>query len=312
MMKRYFIEEVKCGVSEGGFACGPVPGSVVVAIKYRDGQESKWLNMVEVDGIPNVSLTDNDIYDDMIREDEDSIEFFEKHSIGDFNGIAIDYDYSTTFESIAEDPKNPAVPLIRYLITLTRCDMDEVEGLIQMATGKYVDEIDIPVSDEEEMFLEDYEDEADEEDAEDEKYAAGSLPENLDKESLYRLRLALETDIKTGSVFHDMDTMAFASEKMTCKAAKERCEDEEDYQSWKKEYLATEYEKVKDQKFLVCTYIFAGIGQYEAIIPADQKTSFIGWINANGSAFLGGEREATEEEVKKYIALKADAGMYEE
>ena len=68
-------------------------------------------------------------------------------------GIKFDGDYSTTFESIADDPKNPAIPLVRYLITLVRCDMDDVENLIQMASGKYADQLDIPVSDVEEEFM---------------------------------------------------------------------------------------------------------------------------------------------------------------
>ena len=44
---------------------------------------------------------------------------------------------------------------------LARCEMDEVEGLIQMASGKYYDEPDIPSSDVEEDFMEEYEEEND-------------------------------------------------------------------------------------------------------------------------------------------------------
>ena len=88
-----------------------------------------------------------------------------------------------------------------------------------------------------------------------------------------------------------------------------RCEDEADFQAWKNDYITSEYEKVKGKEFLVCSYLFAGIGQYEAIIPVEQKESFISWINGNGSAFFGGEREATENEIKKYIALQADVDV---
>ena len=28
------IEEIKCGITEGGFACGPVDGNVVVSMKF--------------------------------------------------------------------------------------------------------------------------------------------------------------------------------------------------------------------------------------------------------------------------------------
>ena len=155
-MKRYFIETAKCGITEGGMACGPVPGNVVVTVQFKEGSTVQWLSLVEFDGIPNVYLSDKDIYEDLVAEDLDDEKFTEymnENFIQEFNGIKFDDDYSTTFESIADDPKNPAIPLVRYLIALVRCDMDDVENLIQMASGKYADQLDIPVSDVEEEFM---------------------------------------------------------------------------------------------------------------------------------------------------------------
>ena len=37
-MKRYLIEDAKCGLTEGGMACGPVSGNAVVSVKYSDGE----------------------------------------------------------------------------------------------------------------------------------------------------------------------------------------------------------------------------------------------------------------------------------
>ncbi len=145
-------------------ACGPVFGNVVVTVQFKEGSTTQWLSLVEVEGIPNVYLSDKDIHENLVAEDFDDEEFntyMDEHFINEFDGIAFDVDYSTTFESIADDPENPAVPLIRYLITLVRCRMDEVDNLIQMASGKYADEIDIPTSDVEEEFMDEYEDEAD-------------------------------------------------------------------------------------------------------------------------------------------------------
>jgi len=130
------------------------------------------------------------------------------------------------------------------------------------------------------------------------------LPEDLDKETIYRMRLSLETDVNTESVFHDMDDEAFDAEKAKLEAVKERCEDEADFQTWKNEYLSSEYEKVKRKKFLVCTFLFAGIGQYEAIIPEEQKESFICWIDGNGSAFFGGERERPKTKLRIILLFK--------
>lgn len=158
-MKRYLIEEVKCGVSEGGIACGPVGGNVVVTIKYNDGNGSKWLNMEEVTGIANVTLCDQDYFDVLIasRFDEDFITIMNNSWIGEFDGIEIGEDCPEIISNVYENAENPAAPLLKYLVTLTRCSMDEVDSLIKMATGKYADELDIPMSDVEEEMLEEEE-----------------------------------------------------------------------------------------------------------------------------------------------------------
>ena len=95
-------------------------------------------------------------------------------------------------------------------------------------------------------------------------------------------------------------------EKRQLKTVKGKC-DEADYQAWKETYIARELKKLNGKKFLACEYLFAGIGQYEAVIPEEDKGELVSWINGNGSAFLGSEREATEEEIKRYIALQAAA-----
>ena len=158
-MKRYIIEDAKCGIPEGGVACGPADGNVVATVRFRDGGKSRWISLVDVEGIPNVYLSDRDMHEELVKEDLENAEFTayrEEHFIGEFGGIVLGPDYADTFESIAEDPENPAVPLIRYLIALVRCDEDEVDDLIAGAAGRYADELEIPVSDVEEDFLEEY------------------------------------------------------------------------------------------------------------------------------------------------------------
>ena len=161
-MTNYLIEEAKCGITNGGMACGPYPGTVVTAVKYRKGQKSKWLYLSEVDGIPCFTLTDKDIYNDLLKEDVDNEEFIEylnAHSIDKLDGIEFSGDYGVNsygdiFDSISENPENPVIPLIRYIIALTRCEKEETEPLIRMAQGKYVNELEIPVSDIEEEYRE--------------------------------------------------------------------------------------------------------------------------------------------------------------
>ena len=165
-MKRYFIEEAKCGVTEGGMACGPVPGNVVAAVRFREGEKSQWISLMEIDGsFPAVYLSDQDMYDDLLRDDVEDEEFFEhleEQRIEDFEGITFGEDYSDIFMSMEDDPENPAIPLIRYLIALVRCGWDEVEAITRMA-GRYADEMDIPMSDAEEDYREEYDEDEDDE-----------------------------------------------------------------------------------------------------------------------------------------------------
>ncbi len=161
-MKRYIIEDAKCGITEGGMACGPVDGNVVVTIQFKEEDKTQWLSLVEVMGIPNIFLFDRDVHDELVKEDfddEDFTNYMNDHAIDEFNGIEFNGDYSDAFSCFAEDPENPAIPLIRYLITLVRCDMDDVDRLISMAKGKYADALDIPASDLEIDFFEEYEEE---------------------------------------------------------------------------------------------------------------------------------------------------------
>lgn len=146
-MGKYLVSEVKCGVSEGGVACGPGSGSVVVSVNVTEGDKSFWLSNAEVTGIPNFYLTDQDIYEKLVNDDdEDFYEKLEEKFIKEFDGIALG-EYDDIFASIRKNVGNPAVSLIRYIILLTRCSMDEVEDIVAMAKGKYVDDIEVPASD---------------------------------------------------------------------------------------------------------------------------------------------------------------------
>ena len=86
------------------------------------------------------------------------------HTIFEFEGIELDESYSTPYACMYEDPENPANPLIRYLLALSLCRMEEVEGIIDLARGKYIDEVEIPLTEAEEDFLEEMREEEDSED----------------------------------------------------------------------------------------------------------------------------------------------------
>ena len=53
-MSRFFIEDVKCGVGEGGMACGPVDGPVGTEVKVKTNNgEFFYMTLAEMMGIPN-------------------------------------------------------------------------------------------------------------------------------------------------------------------------------------------------------------------------------------------------------------------
>lgn len=290
---RYKVLAAKCGVGAGGFACGPVSGPVIGEIKLADENGSEfYLCLVEVDGIANWFKTDRSTIDDQLSEDaEESL-----------------YDYLNErdlslgeYVDVLYEKEDELYQAYRYLIYLVRCEMEKVEPFIQATVGKYLDEMDIPMSDIEEDLSEEYDGEDDEEPA---------LPEGIelelpeDKELLFRLCLAYSAEHEVESVFKDLSAEDVAVNEYILKEVRKVINADE-YEVWKQNYLETEYSKLKSHGFLAVSYMFAGVGGYDDVIPEEQFESFICWINGNGSAFFTGKREATEEEIKMYIARHA-------
>ena len=291
MMKRYRVLEAKCGVGEGGFACGPVAGPVVAEIRLSDENSSKfYLSLVEVDGIANWFRTDRSTIDELLSEDNDESVF---DYLNDNNLPLGEYG------EVLDEKEDELYQAYRYLIYLVRCEMDEAEPFIQATAGKYLDEIEIPMSDIVEEMLEEY----DEEDED-------GLPEGIrlnfpeDKDQLFHICLAYSAEHEVESIFKDMSPEDVAINEYILEEV-QKLIDADEYEAWKKNYLDSEYEKLKDRRFLAVSYMFAGIGGYDDVIPEEQFDSFICWINGNGSAFFTGKREATEEEVREYIARHA-------
>ena len=163
-MKKLVVEDVKVGVSEGGMACGPVPGSVIAEACIRDLEEGteKFYSLSEVDGIPNFCITDESTYDRQIEEVDDE-EFWDMLSAHCVEGIG---DYQDIFDNQEEmERQDPEHLLIwKYLIFLVRADEDEVEKLKAASVGKCLGDFEIPISDVEQDYLDDMVDEESEDD----------------------------------------------------------------------------------------------------------------------------------------------------
>jgi len=152
-MVRYKVLEAKCGVGAGGMACGPVGGPVVGEIKLADESgEEFYLCLAEVDGIPNWFKTDRSTIDEQIEEtSEEVFEYLNDHYID--IGEYVD---------VFADPEVELYQAYRYLIYLVRCERDQVEPFIRSTVGKYLDEMEIPMSDDEEEYGEEMEEEEEE------------------------------------------------------------------------------------------------------------------------------------------------------
>ena len=147
-MGRFYIEKVSVGLTDNG-----IPDrDVIVTIQYRkDDGLSQWLSNAECGGFCTLYLNDFNPFE-ILRSGDVENPQFGAGMIDSFEGIEFN-DYDDMFEYFAGSNNNPAVPLLRYLIALTRCSEGETDELISMAEGKYIDEVDVPISDIEEDYL---------------------------------------------------------------------------------------------------------------------------------------------------------------
>lgn len=151
-MTRFKVLEAKCGVGRGGFACGPVGGPVIGEIKLEDENGDRfYLNLSEVDGIPNWFRTDRSTIDDQLEESSEEV----------FEYLNDNYIDVGEYVDVFSDPDEEMYQAYRYLIYLVRCKMELVDPFIESTVGKYLDEMEIPMSDVEEDYREEMEEEED-------------------------------------------------------------------------------------------------------------------------------------------------------
>ncbi|MDO4466841.1 MAG: hypothetical protein Q4C49_07515 [Bacillota bacterium] len=147
-MEKIKILKAQCGVTEGGMACGPVGGNVVATVTYEVDGEVSYLSEVEVQGIPNFYLTEDDIFDKLLEEDMDDEEFTEyldDNYLDGFAGFELDIDYD--FVNNLRDEETGYGKLLLYIIYIVRSELDEMSQFITDSIGKTIDEIDIPLLD---------------------------------------------------------------------------------------------------------------------------------------------------------------------
>lgn len=189
-------------------------------------------------------------------------------------------DYVDVYSRIAPE----YLKICRCLIYVAKEEKRIVDGFINKATGRKLDEIDCP--------------------------KPGCEPEKLfdiDFSNLaivYKSRLMVETALKHPSVFDDIDSLTIKQEKVLLEKLKDACESETAYKVWKKDLIDEKIRMVTEkQHIVVCKYMFFGMGQYEEIMPDTEVDSFKMFIDANGSAVLLSIRDATRPEIRAYVSL---------
>lgn len=131
-MAKLLVEDIKVGVTGGGIACGPVPGSVVTEMKLRNTEDNSvmFYGITEVEGIENYLRSDESLYDFQIEDDVSDEAGWEKV-------------YAANVQDYDEDD-----PIWKLLYFFVRADWDAVNEMKPKCIGKYLEDIDIPVWDE--------------------------------------------------------------------------------------------------------------------------------------------------------------------
>ena len=156
-MSRYFIEDVKCGYGTCFDGCGP-HRTVASAIKYKeDNGETGWLYCVQPESLwPMIALYEEDVYEEIINGEFPEGPDYEADRFGDISWNPGDEEEGL-YELFYKNKNNGTANLIHYAFDLCVCPTEIEEELIALGKGKYSDEIEVPILDGEEYWLEELE-----------------------------------------------------------------------------------------------------------------------------------------------------------
>jgi hypothetical protein len=157
-MTRYFIEDAKCGYDTCFDGCGPHT-TVASAVKYKtDDGETGWMYCVNPEGAwPMIALYGDDVYEEIIRGEFPEGPDYEADSFGGLSWNPGDEDEGL-FELFYKNQNNGAANLIHYAYNLCACPKSMEAELLALGKGKYSDEIEVPIMEVEEFWLEELED----------------------------------------------------------------------------------------------------------------------------------------------------------
>ena len=145
-MTRYFIEDAK---SRHRRDFGP-HAIVASAVKYKeDNGETKWIYYISECG-PMIAVYGEDIFEQILE-----IKFPEDlNSVDSFGGLSWEgLSEEALFELFDNNKNNGVANLIHYVYDLGVCDKNEEKELLSLGIGHYSDEIEVPILDEEQWWL---------------------------------------------------------------------------------------------------------------------------------------------------------------
>ena len=145
-MTRYFIEDAKPYQKRDH---GPTAISAS-AVKYRaDNGETKWIYYIHQSD-PVMGICEEDVFEQILEiEFPDDIE-----ELTSFGGLNLDLSQEETlFELFKMNKNNGAANLIHYLYDLHACGTNEEAELLTIGIGHYSDEIEVPILDDEQWWI---------------------------------------------------------------------------------------------------------------------------------------------------------------
>lgn len=156
-MTRYFIEDAKCGYGTCFDGCGP-HRTVASAIKYKENDgETGWLYCVHPEGFwPIIALYDEDVYEEIINGEFPEGPNYEVYSFGEVSWDPSEGE-AGFYEMFYKNKNSGAANLIHYAYNLCTCPVDREKELLDLGIGHYADEIDVPILDDEEWWIEELE-----------------------------------------------------------------------------------------------------------------------------------------------------------
>ena len=129
---------------------------MLVKIRNPEADSVLYYGITEVDGIPNFIKSEESFYEFQMKDDPDDKAGWEKVYAANVSDYQDYWDlYDTMADPEADHREDELVwKLLAYFV---RCPWEEVDEMKKACIGKYVEDIDIPVCDMEQEYLDDLE-----------------------------------------------------------------------------------------------------------------------------------------------------------